>query len=221
MKIQTISYADTEYYENLRRRLIEDCNKFGLTNHHSYDKKWLHSTQFYKDNKGILDSPRGAGFWAWKPFIIMNALAHVAENDIVCYMDASTTLREDPTSTINSVKDILVCDSAWVNRDWVKRDCFHYMNCDSDMYYNATQVWAGVVIVRNTEVSNDFINDWLTYCCDRRIITDDKSTSGPELSCFRDHRHDQSVLTLLITKYIKEYEMLGIETRPTIPFVDE
>lgn len=220
--ILTISYASGPYYEYLRSRLLACCQKFGLTNHYAYDQNWLHATQFYKLHKDILDERRGAGFWAWKPFIIRDALTTIVHpNDIVVYMDASTTLTEDPTSVIESVQDILVCDSSWVNRDWVKKDAFHFMHCDGDRYYNATQVWAGTVILRNTETTMDFVDDWLKYCCDRRIISDDPSVSGPELPTFRDHRHDQSVLTLLVTKYIQEYEMTGVQTRPTMPFVDE
>jgi hypothetical protein len=136
-------------------------------------------------------------------------------------LDASTTIKVDPTPAIESVEDVLVCDSSWLSKDWTKRDAFYYMDCMDDFYINSTQCWAGAVIVRNTEVGNDLVNDWLKYSCDRRIISDDKSVSGPEMSSFRDGRHDQAVLNLLIRKYIHEYEMLGVQTVPTMPFIDE
>jgi hypothetical protein len=169
-----------------------------------------------------LDAQRGAGFWAWKPYIIKNTLSAIAENDIVLYLDASTRINVDPRVVIQSVKDILVCDSSWVNHDWIKRDAFVYMGCDSELYWNATQVWAGVVIVRKTEVAEEFVNDWLLACIDRRIISTDPNVCGlPNLPGYQAHREDQAALTLLVTKYIHEYEMLGVETRPTMPFVDE
>jgi hypothetical protein len=219
--IHIISYANNDYYENLRNRMLYDCRKFGLTNIRSYDRKWLETTQFYRTHRDILDAPRGGGFWAWKSFIMHDALSNCQPYDIVCYLDASTTMKVDPTPVIESVEDVLVCDSSWVNHDWVKRDAFHFMHCESDLYFNATQVWAGTVIVRNTEIGNDLVNDWLKYSCDRRIITDDPNVSGDNLPGYRDHRHDQSILTLLITKYIKEYEMTGVQTVPTMPFIDE
>lgn len=218
--IYIISYANNYYYEHLRHRMIVNCHRFGLVNIRSYDRKWLEATQFYKDHKDILDIPRGNGVWAWKSFIIKDALSHCNPNDIVCYLDASTIIKENPMSVIKSVEDVLVCDSSWINHDWIKKDAFYFMHCDSEMYWNATQVWAGAVIVRNSEVGNDFIDDWLKYCCDRRIISDDPNISGDNLPGFRDHRHDQAVLTLLITKYIKEYEMSGVRTEPTLPFTD-
>lgn len=219
--IHIISYASSEYYEHLRRRLLRDCNKFGLTNQHNYDRKWLETTQFYRNHRDVLDIPRGSGVWAWKSFIIADMLSKCAPYDIVCYLDASTTMKVDPTPVIESVEDVLVCDSSWRAADWTKRDCFHFMHCESDLYFNATQVWAGAVIIRNTEVGNDLVNDWLKYSCDRRIISDDKSVSGPELPNFRDGRHDQAILSNLIRKYIHEYEMTGVQTVPTMPFIDE
>jgi hypothetical protein len=46
------------------------------------------------------------------------------------------------------------------------------------------------------------VEEWLTYCMDPRIITDQDNTCGqPNLPEFRDHRHDQSVISLLVAKY--------------------
>jgi hypothetical protein len=221
--ILTISYEgsdNTDYYQHLQNRLIKNCEFYSLP-HKAYHQNWLRTTQFYQDHKDLLNEKRGAGFWSWKPFIIADALSSLKEGDILCYLDASTTMKVDPTPVIESVKDVLVCDSSWVNHDWIKRDCFILMDCDRELYWNATQCWAGAVIVRNTELGNRFIADWGHYCCDRRIISDDPSVLGQEMSYFRDHRHDQGILTLLITKYMQEFSIPGIETQPTLPFVDE
>ena len=47
----------------------------------------------------------------------------------------------------------------------------------------------------------NFIGEWLTYCKDPRIITDDKSIFGPEDKEFKENRHDQTVLSLLSKKW--------------------
>lgn len=47
-----------------------------------------------------------------------------------------------------------------------------------------------------------FVEEWLRYCRDERILTDIPNESGyPNLTGFVDHRHDQSVLSLLAEKY--------------------
>ncbi len=44
----------------------------------------------------ILNQPRGAGYWLWKPAIIRDALACAAEDDLVLYMDAGIKFVADP-----------------------------------------------------------------------------------------------------------------------------
>ncbi len=47
-----------------------------------------------------------------------------------------------------------------------------------------------------------FLREWLEYCSDLRVITDDPNTCGlPNLDGFRSHRHDQSILTNLTLKH--------------------
>ena len=44
--------------------------------------------------------------------------------------------------------------------------------------------------------------EWLAYLTDRRIVSDDPNVMGKDNpKSFRDHRHDQSVLSLLSKKW--------------------
>ena len=49
--------------------------------------------------------------------------------------------------------------------------------------------------MEKTEQSVNVITDWMKYCLDPRIIKDDPSTLGEEMSSFNAHRNDQSILT--------------------------
>jgi hypothetical protein len=47
-----------------------------------------------------------------------------------------------------------------------------------------------------------FVTEWLTYAQDSRAITDDANVLGlPNYPEFHDHRHDQSILSLLAKKW--------------------
>lgn len=47
-----------------------------------------------------------------------------------------------------------------------------------------------------------FVGEWLTYSQDSRAITDDKNVLGSaNYKGFHDHRHDQSILSLLAKKW--------------------
>lgn len=89
-----------------------------------------------------------------------------------------------------------------LNKKWTKRDCFVLMNCDSPKYWNAEQLMASFSIYVNNERNRNFVEKWLYYCCNKNIVTDIPNICGldnfPE---FKDHRHDQSILSLLAVKY--------------------
>ena len=89
---------------------------------------------------------------------------------------------------------------------WTKFDAIALMNitcnnnfCNSVM--NTPQVWAGFVLLRKSFDSIRFISEWLTYVQDYRIVTDAPNLFGPNDEIFKDHRHDQSVLSLLCKKW--------------------
>ena len=58
---------------------------------------------------------------------------------------------------------------------------------------------ASVIILRKTQHTIDLINKWLSYSETYNLINDTKSYV--EHSNFKDHRHDQSIYSLLVKKY--------------------
>lgn len=169
------------------------------------NRRWLETTEFYKNNKTILDEKRGGGYWLWKPFLIYEALKLTPKNSVLLYLDSGDYVSSgiiEHLIPILSREEVLLLGGAYKNSDWTKRDCFHYMNCDTKKYHNTTQLEAGVQVWKHTERSLDILAEQIEWCCDRRILTDDPNTSGLDnFPGFQDHRHDQSVLTNLFIKY--------------------
>ena len=61
---------------------------------------------------------------------------------------------------------------------------------------------AGIQIYRKSNLSEGFLEDVLHYSTDKRIITDDQNSLGfPNYKGFKENRHDQTVLSLMIKKY--------------------
>lgn len=168
----------------------------------------LAGTDFYARHRDVLEQRRGAGYWLWKPYIILEAIKASRPGDTVVYSDC---LRK-PLPIVRRPLDWLIqwADSnggmlpgSYIpvhgpNRIWTKRDCFVLMDCDSPEYYDIPQVQASFSVWRNQPASIEFLESWLAYASDRRVLTDDPNTCGlPNLEGFREHRHDQSILTLL------------------------
>jgi hypothetical protein len=88
------------------------------------------------------------------------------------------------------------------NSKWTKRDCFLLMEADCESYWKALQCDAAFCIFQRGAQSLKFVDEWLRYCCDPRILTNEPNTCGKrDLPDFIEHRRDQSVLSLLAQKH--------------------
>ena len=80
-------------------RSAEICSRSALE--FGCDSSWvvhyddLKSTEFYWDNLDILTQERGAGYWLWKPYIILRVMQQAEHGDVVVYTDAGITFRHD------------------------------------------------------------------------------------------------------------------------------
>lgn len=202
MKIYLVTFADENFklYQNELENKAMRCNFHGV---YSYTKEWLNTTDFYEQNKNILDQKRGCGYYLWKPYIILETLKKINYGDIVFYLDCGDFFEENIIDFIiqNSSNDYVFCPGHPENRSWCKKDCFVLMDCDSEKYWNGSQIEAGIVLFKKTKKTMDLVNEWLTYCLDENILTDIPDKHDRNGLPFKDHRHDQSVLSNLVIKY--------------------
>lgn len=205
MKFHFISFANKNYQKKQSRlhNHVDSFNEFESIV--SYDYEWLLATDFYTQNKSILDQQRGCGYWLWKPYCILEKLKTIPENEAVVYLDCGDKIIEGSTLYFDHVlenESCLLLRGGLPQKNWTKRDCFHYMNCDENKYHNAEQLEAGFQVWKNCQQSFDVLEEQISYGVDYRIITDSPNESGlPNFDGFVDHRHDQSILTNLAVKY--------------------
>lgn len=195
-----VTYADKKFEER-QNYLNSIALKYGI-NPISYTRSDIESTEFYSLNKDLLDLEIGNGYWAWKPYIILDAMNKLDDGDIVFYADCGDMFHPDIVEYVDNLLDendqCILLVGGGKNGDLTKRDCFHYMDCDEEDYWGSNQLEAGVCIWKVSEESKKTVEEWLNYCCDARIVTDDDNVCGkPNLIGFKEHRHDQSILTNL------------------------
>ena len=206
-------------YANRQEHLHWSAARFGnIQEQHAWNHDALKQTAFYEKHKTVLDSERGVGFWLWKPYLMLKILKEIPENDFLFYHDVGRAIRRNPNVGYQFDRPIdPLVDWAKQNngmfpgiyipiygasRKWTKRDCFVLTGSDHPTYWDQPQVQAGINVWQNTSQVRDFIAEWLQYCEDPRILTDQENQCGkPNLSEFQDHRHDQSVLTILLRKH--------------------
>jgi hypothetical protein len=193
-----ISYADGKdvHFSN-QNVLVQSAVNKGIDAFIMYNKGDL-GEEFVRKNAHTLSLDFGAGNWIWKPYIIQKTLAFVPENDIVLYFDAGIKIIKDLTPLINLTKDndMIVFERPVKNRRYTKRDAMVLMGMDDEKYLDQNILAGGLVFFRNTKKAREFVDEWVKYCEDPRIVTDIPS-ENTEFADFQVNFHDQTVLTLL------------------------
>lgn len=203
--IYMVNYATRRFYKS-QEKLKRSALRFGVDKVMSFREKDLIRTAFYNKNKKLLRQPRGGGYWIWKPYFILKVMSKIKENDIVIYCDSGMEVvkRLDPLFNICKRKGgiMLFRTHSLLNKAWTKRDCFVLMKCDSPKYWNEEQLMGSFSVFVNNAKNRKFVKEWLAYCCNKNIISDAPNRSGlKNFREFKDHRHDQSVLSLLAVKH--------------------
>jgi len=213
-KTYLISYANNDKWYRSQHVLNSTAKGKGVDGVVSYNPSNLDADfklrhQNYFGNNPI--SSRGGGFWMWKAMILIQTMNLVNENDCVIYVDSGNAVINDLSYIFDVCQQnsILFFDNRdgnyqrrthW-NKEWTKRDAFVLMGCDEQKYYDAPQIDASYQIYKKCNYVKDFLNEYLKYSENENIITDLPNITLPNLPEFIDHRHDQSILSLMAVKH--------------------
>jgi len=207
MKKYLVNYANKTHHNSQKNNSQTGLSIGGFDEVFSYGISDI-DDEFKEKNKHILEQERGAGFWLWKPYVIKKALENINYDDILYYSDSGISFISD----INEIVDIMdstdeklllfELEDIHPNWRWTKRDCFILMDLDKEPYLSKNQLLASYMLMRKNDFVISFIDEWLKYGQDYRIITDSPNELGEQnYGDMYDHRHDQSILSLLGRKY--------------------
>lgn len=160
-------------------------------------------TAFKKQHSTTFSRERGAGLWLWKSYVILKTLKEVAsEGDVVFYADAGTFFIRSFKHIQRTMKDdVWVSNIPLAEKQFSKRETIVLMGCQGKEYEETPQIQGGFVGIRKSPASIRFVEEWLHYSCDYRLLSPDLNPKYPESNCFVAHREDQSILSLLSKKH--------------------
>jgi len=158
-----------------------------------------------KHNNFILHNKHGYGYWIWKPYLIKKTMEYMNDGDILLYLDAGCEIdikkKDILNNFLNYVKDeYIIASFACIEKDWNKMDLLLKLDMNHDKYLNAAQRAAGLILFLVCDKTRKLVNEWYELSCDYHLIDDSPSISQ-NLPCFKEHRHDQSIFSLLTKKY--------------------
>ena len=166
-------------------------------------------------------SVRGFGFWVWKPQVILQALDETKANDILLYCDAGCYLNKSGLKRLSDYCEIVRRSesgmlafsgvpsnlrSRYKNRryldlredQWTKGDVLEFFNIRSCALISETpQITATAIFFRNTPAVRDFVMQWRDICLNHPNLIDDSPSQTPNADSFVEHRHDQSIFSIL------------------------
>lgn len=203
--ILAITFGDESFAESARLNLWTALHIGKVDRVRQYTPQDIDKA-YYQEHKDILDQPRGAGYWLWKPYVILDALESLQWNEYLMYVDAGVLYYSSVYPLVDQLQkdgqDIYFSAQFWPNEYWNKRDTYVLMGCDTEEYYLANRVAAGYMLIKKTPNAVKFVKQWQLYMEDVHLATDQPSVCGkPELPNFKEHRHDESVLSILVKQY--------------------
>ena len=224
MATHLVTFANKKF-KTAQRWLSQSARQFGILQQHVFTDYQFKQTAFYKEHQDITKEEFGVGFYIWKPYYILQLLEQLQENDVLLYMDSGQLLISDPKPLIDiaSTRDIVLFENSQgflyfskselpftqencyetvnQNKYWCKADCIDLMQANNEDLLTSKMVDASIMLFRKSERSMAFVKEWLHYCCDRRIISNDKNVMGKQNpQGFIMHIYDQSIISILAAK---------------------
>ena len=159
---------------------------------------------------------RGYGYWVWKPEIILNSLRQIPENSILQYSDIGCHFNKMGISKLffyqdmcdeNNVLSFQYFDPAikklnfiypnYLENQYTKADLMKYFNLDfNHTHMNTAQIWSGTFFIKKNSKNMEFLKQWLKVF-ENMLLIDDSISVLKNHKNFIEHRHDQSVFSLL------------------------
>ena len=158
----------------------------------------------------LLERPnRGWGYWAWKPLIVLDALQSLAEDEALVYLDSGLALkcignkdleygrtlqRIAPWTEFDVTAMPIGTQAEW---KWTKAGTLeHFGVLNNTAILSSPQFVGGYFFLRKTPAIVALLQRWLDTFGNSQLVNDAPSRL-PNLRGFREHRHDQSVWSIL------------------------
>lgn len=207
-----VTFGSSNRFKHSLMRLRKEADamnvfrKLCVYNEHDLDPQFAtkHRAWMHADHRpGKTHSTNGFGFFVWKPQVIRQALAQCEDNEVLVYVDCGCTLNTEGRSTLlNYIRDaeqttLVSFQLPHLEKTWTKG---HVLDQFSSDFGSTGQYLSGIFLLKKCPDIVRLIDTWQMLCDDYSNI-DNSESRTPNDPTFREHRHDQSVFSLLRKQY--------------------
>ena len=192
-------------YKHSSERIVKEAKEFNVFDYIFCFDKSIYDNDFAK-LRVIKESTRGDGYWLWKPYIVLKTLELMEENDVLLYCDAGCKLfpecRERLLTYFKCLEQSHLCTLSFQHNkykesDWTKGDLVKLFQEFADL----NQLIATTFLVKKNNQSVCLVKEWLRLgIVNNHHLIDDSVSLTENSVTFKEHRHDQSIFSLLRRK---------------------
>jgi hypothetical protein len=203
----TFGAGESCYYD-AGNRLLQQANNLGI-----FDKTYFfkdddlkNDPQFWPLHSNFIENnKRGYGYWLWKPYLIKKTMESMEDGDILLYLDCGCELDIRRKNILEEYfelvkREYIVGTHICIEKDFNKMDLIKKLDMLNDAFLNSPQHQAGAILFLVCDKTRELVNKWYEIGSDYHNI-DDSPSIDQNLNCFIEHRHDQSIFSLLTKKY--------------------
>jgi len=184
------------------------------------EEKLKKDNNFWNLHKNFFEKcPRGYGYWIWKPYLIMQQLESMKDEDILFYADAGCEVDYSKKEKFIQLKKYFLeknCNNilsrkqdGYKEEQYCKMDTFVALDCNCSSIRKTPQYQATFLAFKNTKEVRDFVKKWYESCfLENYHLLDDTPSNLQNAKKFKEHRHDQSLFSIL---YKKTFPLLNNE----------
>lgn len=215
--VTLISFADSKYQQSLAR-LRASLAPFPIDQSFFYTEKDLPPSMLRLIRPKVYR--RGYGYWRWKPFFVAQAMEKLNDGDVLIYTDCGNSWNAEGTgrfveylSMLSEERPVVAFQEPFLEKDWNKGDTLQALGAYNEpSICLSLQLWGGAFLLMKCPRTMQLVKQWQSLNeTDGDLFTDRRSHIR-NLSGFREHRHDQSVFSVLV-KQIPHTEISWKETQ--------
>ena len=220
-KIYLCSFASPDLKRSVLRfkKQASRINVYKNIKVYSYNDLSLEK-KYQIDNFKINNKKRLFGYGCWKAEIINDFMSSIPKDAVLQYSDIGCHLNSKGEKKLLEYYDLTVENDIlafqykkprfnfndlefqiYYEYENTKGDLFNHFNLNLNSEVSKTeQFWSGSVFFKNNEKSKVFLKKWMDICKIDNLIDDETSKIGNHKN-FKEHRHDQSVFSIICKLY--------------------
>lgn len=208
-----LTFGAGENFIHASQRLSSQACRTGIFHEiNSYTDQDLKNIPEFWEQHGsfITNNKRMYGYGIWKPYLVMKTLEKLNHGDYLFYADSGCDFDldcENVKENFEIVVEKMKQHSIFINatfcnhdRQMNKMDLVDHLDMTQHPgFLEDFQIQATTFLIVKNERTVDFVKQWYEICCNYHMI-DDTDSVIDNLPDYNEHRHDQSVFSLLMKK---------------------